>query len=159
MPLFVLQMPPKGRMRFSCKKGSHDTRATSLPCGHASSGAASSSSGGKRARPAKPTVVRVALDNAAARSVAEQRTAAAAVRRQRAQRRAAADAAAVPHGIVTPPSSVSRNTSVEMSSGGSGPVQKRQAVNPDGVDMEEHYEASSEAALVTQARYIAWKGV
>ena len=41
---------------------------------------------------------------------------------------------------------------MEMSSGGSGPVQKRQAVNPDGVDMEEHYEASSEAALVTQAR-------
>ena len=151
-----LQMPPAGKTRFSRRKGTHEARATSKPTG-ASSGAASSSSGQKRVRVPKPpaapiasrSIVQLALDRAAAKSLADHRASLAASRRERAARRAGAD-----DGTSTPPPMASRDPSTEMSSGGSGPVQKRQVTEAsmfDGVDMEEEEEASSEETRVEQA--------
>ena len=87
----------------------------------ATGGAASSSSGSKRERPRKPTVMRVALqsaaDLAASRSAAEQKAAIAAARRARAEHRAKQ------LGLTTPVASrQASGSSAVMSSGGSGPV-------------------------------------
>ena len=128
-------------------------------------GASGAADTAKRARPErvpKPaararSIVRAALDSAAAKSLAEKRAATAAARRARAERRGGAASTALADGMVTPQSSVSRNTSTEMSSGGSGPLQKRQAIEAavfDSVDMEADDDASGEADGGEQAAAI-----
>ena len=105
-------------LKFSKQKGTKSAPATSQPSG---SSCARPSTGSKRARPAKPTVVRAALqsaaDLAATRTAAENRAALAAARRARAEKRAETI------GLTTPVASrQGSSSSVVMSSGGSGPV-------------------------------------